>query len=166
MTDTRTKPVFTIQRRFAAPIERVFDAWADPKQMEQWSGPVGSQVTVLRGGIAPGETMHSHFRAADGAGMHTLVRYHEVSRPHRLVYDQSFADADANIVACPFLDPWPQVMRTEVDFVAENDGTRLTLRWTPIDASAAEEAMFASMMESMTGGWSGSFDKLDAFLAG
>ncbi len=28
------------------------------------------------------------------------------------------------------------------------------------------EAMFASMMESMTGGWGGSFDKLDEYLAG
>lgn len=166
MTDTRTKPVFTIQRRFAAPIERVFDAWADPGQMEQWSGPTGSQVTVLRGGIAPGETMHSHFRAADGAEMHTLVRYHEVTRPHRLVYDQSFADADANIVQAPFFDVWPHVMRTEVELAEDGDGTRLTLRWTPQGATAEEEAMFASMMESMTGGWSGSFDKLDAFLAG
>lgn len=166
MTDTRTTPVFTIQRRFAASIERVFDAWADPAQMEQWSGPTGSQVTVLSGGIAPGEALHSHYRAADGAEMHNLVRYHEVSRPHRLVYDQSFADADANIVKAPFFEHWPHVMRTEVDLVEEGDGTRLTLRWTPIGATAEEEAMFASMMESMTGGWSGSFDRLDAMLAG
>lgn len=165
MTDTRTTPVFSIQRRFAAPIERVFDAWADPAQMEQWSGPTGSQVTVLSGGIGPGETMHSHFRAADGAEMHNLVRYHEVSRPDRLVYDQSFADADANIVKAPFFDVWPHVMRTDVEFVEDDGGTRVTLRWTPVDATAEEEAKFASMMASMTGGWTGSFDKLDKFLS-
>jgi uncharacterized protein YndB with AHSA1/START domain len=120
---------------------------------------------VLSGGIATGETMHAHFRAADGAQMHTLVRYHAVERPHHLVYDQSFADADANIVRAPFFDVWPRVMRTDIDFVEEAGGTRITLRWTPVDATAEEEAMFAGAMESMTGGWSGSFDKLDAFLA-
>lgn len=165
MSDARTTPVFTIQRRFNAPIERVFDAWADPKQMEQWSGPTGSQVTVLSGGIAPGETLHSHYRAADGAEMHNLVRYHEVMRPHRLVYDQSFADADANIVKAPFFDVWPHVMRTDVDFAEDEGGTRVTLRWTPIGATAEEEAKFASMMASMTGGWTGSFDRLVDFLA-
>ncbi|WP_169798318.1 SRPBCC family protein [Sphingomonas soli] len=166
MTDARITPVFMIQRHFAAPIERVFDAWADPVQMEQWSGPTGSKVTVLSGGVGPGENLHSHFRAADGAEMHNLVRYREVNRPHRLVYDQSFADAQGNIVKAPFFDVWPHVMRTDVDFVEEEGGTRVTLRWTPVDATPEEEAMFASMMESMTGGWSGSFDKLDEFLAG
>ncbi len=166
MTDARTVPVFMIQRRFAAPIERVFDAWADPVQMEKWSGPTGSQVTVLRGGIAAGETLHALSVSAEGQEMHTLVRYHEVGRPHRLVYDQSFADAEGAIVKAPFFDVWPRVMRTEVDLAEDEGGTRLTLRWTPVDATPDEEAMFASVMESMTGGWSGSFDKLDAFLAG
>lgn len=167
MTEARTTtPVFTIQRQFAAPIERVFDAWADPAQMEQWSGPTGSQVTILSGTIAAGATLHSHYRAGDGGESHTLVRYHNVDRPHRLVYDQSFADEHANIITAPFFDHWPQVMRTEVEFVAEGDATRVTLRWTPVDATPAEEAQFASIMESMTGGWSGSFERLDVFLAG
>lgn len=165
MTDQRTTPVFTIQRRFDAPIERVFDAWADPVQLERWSGPTGSQVKVLTGRIASGETMHSLFTAADGAVMHTLVRYHDVDRPERLVYDQSFADAAGNIIKAPFFDVWPHVMRTDIRFVADDGGTRITLTWTPVDATPEEEAMFASMMESMTGGWSGSFDRLDEVLA-
>jgi uncharacterized protein YndB with AHSA1/START domain len=165
MTDSRTTPVFTIQRRFAAPIERVFDAWADPAQMMAWSGPTGSQVTVLSGQIAQGATMHARQDTADGGVMHTVCRYHEIARPHRLVYDQSFADEAGNIVKAPFFDHWPHVMRTEVEFAEDDGGTRLTLRWTPIDATAEEEAQFAGIMESMTGGWSGSFDKLDEFLA-
>ncbi len=93
MTDARTTPVFTIQRRFAAPIGRVFDAWADPEQMEQWSGPTGSQVTVLSGGIGPGQTLHSHYRAADGAETHNLVRYHEVNRYGHREFDDGVVDA-------------------------------------------------------------------------
>lgn len=166
MTDARTTPVFTIQRRFAASIERVFEAWADPAQMAEWSGPAGSRVTVLSGDIAQGETMHARQDSAEGAVMFTFVRYREITRPTRLVYDQSFADEAGNIVKAPFFDHWPRVMRTDVQLAADGDGTRLTLTWTPIDATAEEEAQFASIMESMTGGWNGSFDKLDEFLAG
>ena len=32
-------------------------------------------------------------------------------------------------------------------------------------AVEAQEAAFGAMMESMTGGWTGSFEQLDAFLA-
>ncbi|ODP36113.1 SRPBCC family protein [Sphingomonas turrisvirgatae] len=161
-----TTPVFTIQRRFAAPIERVFDAWADPAQMAAWSGPTGAQVTVLSGEIAPGATMHARQDSADGAVMFTFVRYLDITRPTRLVYDQSFADEQGNIVKAPFFDHWPHVLRTEVRLEPDGEGTRLTLSWTPVDATPEEEAQFASIMASMTGGWSGSFDKLDAFLAG
>ncbi len=166
MTDIGTTPVFTIQRHFAAPIQRVFDAWADPAQMTAWSGPVGARITILSGEIAQGATMHARQDSAEGAAMFTICRYHELSRPHRLAYDQSFADEAGNIVKAPFFDHWPRVMRTEVDLVTDGEGTRLTLTWTPIGATAEEEAQFASIMESMKGGWTGSFDKLDAYLAG
>lgn len=166
MTDTLATPVFTIHRRFAAPIERVFDAWTDPVQMAAWSGPTGAQLTVLSGEIAPGATMHARQDSAEGDPMYTIARYLEVDRPRRLAYDQSFADQDGNVVKAPFFDHWPHVIRTEVSFAPDGDGTALTLTWTPVRATHEEEAQFASIMESMTGGWSGSFDKLDAFLAG
>lgn len=166
MTDARTTPVFTIQRRFAASPESMFDAWVDPAQMAAWSGPTGAQVTVLSGEIAQGATMHARQDTAEGAVMFTVCHYREITRPTRLVYDQSFADEAGNIVKAPFFDHWPHVMRTDVQLVEDGEGTRLTLTWTPIDATAEEEAQFASMMGSMTGGWNGSFDKLDEYLAG
>lgn len=161
-----TTPVFTIQRRFAAPVERVFDAWVDPAQMAVWAGPTGSRTEVLSGAIAAGETMHARQDNAEGMTMYTIARYHAIERPTRLTYDQSFADEAGNIVKAPFFDHWPHVMRTDVQFEEDGNGTRLTLTWTPIDATPEEEAQFASIMESMTGGWNGSFDKLDAHLAG
>ncbi len=51
-------------------------------------------------------------------------------------------------------------------FEAVEGGTRITLRWIPIDPTADQAASFVAAMESMTGGWSGSFDKLDSYLAG
>jgi uncharacterized protein YndB with AHSA1/START domain len=164
MTD-RAAPEFMIQRRFAAPIDRVFDAWADPVQMARWSGPEGSRVTVLSGRIDAGETLHARSDAADGAVLFTLCRYLTVDRPSHLVYDQSFADEAGHPAPCPFFDAWPATLRTDIRFEQQDGGTNITLRWMPINASAAELASFIGAMESMTGGWGGSFDKLDLYLA-
>ena len=43
--------------------------------------------------------------------------------------------------------------------------TRFTVHWSPYEATADEQAAFDAGHASMTGGWSGVFDKLEAYLA-
>ena len=56
-------------------------------------------------------------------------------------------------------------MRTTVELAVE-DGqtTRATLRWEPLDATAQDIAEFIRQRTGMTGGWTGSFDKLEDLL--
>jgi uncharacterized protein YndB with AHSA1/START domain len=56
-------------------------------------------------------------------------------------------------------------MLTTVVFDEEGAGTRVTLTWEPINPSKEELESFAQMLPSMTGGWTGTFDQLDVFLA-
>lgn len=77
-----------------------------------------------------------------------------------------FADAEGNRILAPFADQFPLEMLTTVLFAEEGEGTRIEVSWTPLEATPEEEDFFASMMESFKGGWSGSFEQLDAFLAG
>ena len=42
-TAAAVKPSLTIKRRFNAPPEKVFAAWADPEKMKHWMGPAGTQ---------------------------------------------------------------------------------------------------------------------------
>ncbi len=44
--------------------------------------------------------------------------------------------------------------------------TSLTLRWSPLDAADEERKTFDAMRDSMNGGWTGTFERLDAYLAG
>jgi uncharacterized protein YndB with AHSA1/START domain len=62
-------------------------------------------------------------------------------------------------------DAVPLEMLTTVLFAAQGDGTQVTLHFEPLDATPEEEAFLASMTGSMQGGWSGSFDQLEGFLA-
>ncbi len=42
---------------------------------------------------------------------------------------------------------------------------RFTVRWAPYEATAEEQAVFDAGHASMTGGWGGTLDKLEAYLA-
>ena len=43
--------------------------------------------------------------------------------------------------------------------------TKFTVRWSPHNASAEEQKTFDTGHDSMTQGWTGTMDQLDAYLA-
>ena len=158
---------FVIQRRFEAPVALVFRAWVEPDQMAQWSGPQGSHTVILAGEVAPGATLFARGEIDGKPYAHTLTRYLEIDPERRIVWEQSFADERGTKTEPAFAPGWPVTLRTTVEFEPIGDGTtQVTLRWSPVGATTEQEATFAANMASMEGGWGGSFDKLDAFLAG
>lgn len=161
-----SEPVFTITRLFAAPRDVVFDAWADKEKMRLWSGPPGATLTNLSGDIKPGSLMHTRSDHPEMGTTYTLALWREVTPVSRIVWEQSFADEDANKVKPFFFDAWPLTLLTEVDFSEESDGTRVTLTWKPIEGSEEDIAGFIEQMSNMEMGWGGSFDMLEEFLAG
>ncbi|MGX7895597.1 SRPBCC family protein [Tsuneonella sp. HG222] len=162
---TSDVPVFVITRTFDAPIERVYQAWADPEQMIRWSGPKGSTYEIVEGEVAEGKTSIARNASADFE-LYALCLWREFTRPTRVAWEQSICDAQGNKIAPPFFENWPKTLLTEVDLVDRGGQTEVTLHWTPIEYDEASLAMFAQQMASMKGGWGGSFDKLDEFLAG
>lgn len=163
MTDT---PRFTIERRFAASLSRVWSAWTDPDQLAAWFGPKGTAGSILAFDLRPGGEWRGRMEGPDGSVMYSKFVFREIDPPHKLVWVHGFADAEGNRVRAPFAALFPLEMLTTVLFREADGGTLVTLSWEPIDASPEEIAFFTDMMASMTGGWSGSFDQLDEFLAG
>ncbi|WP_336986252.1 SRPBCC domain-containing protein [Altererythrobacter aquiaggeris] len=162
MTDT---PVFTITCVFDAPIGDVFDAWADPDKMAAWSGPPGAKLTLLSGEISEGSLMHTRSDHDEMGTNYTLALWTAVQPTSRIAWEQSFADEAGNKIRPSFVPRWPLTLLTDVRFEEVDGGTRVTLTWTPVEATAEDLAEFTKQMASMKGGWSGSFDKLAEFLA-
>jgi len=156
---------FEISRVFAAPRERVWDAWTKPEAFARWFGPKGTRAEVHHLDLRPGGYLHSRLEAADGSVMWAKNVYREIDAPRRLVWVQSFSNEAAEIVPSPFPMPWPLRMLTTVVLDEAGEGTRVTLTWEPVDATEEERASFAGMMASMNGGWTGTFDQLDDFLS-
>jgi uncharacterized protein YndB with AHSA1/START domain len=158
---------FVITRVFNTPRQAVWDAWTKPEQFAQWFGPKGTATTVKTQDLRPGGILHSSLDSPDGGKLWAKFVYREVRAPSRLVWVHSFSDENANVTRAPFFDGnWPLELLTTVTFADEGTGTRVTLTWTPLNATEVEGQTFADNMTSMNQGWSGTFEKLDAFLAG
>lgn len=165
MTETIV-PEFVITRRFAASRQRVWDAWTKPELFATWFGPKGVTTTVLTFDLRVGGMIHARMDNHESGSIWGKFVLREITAPSRLIWEHSFADADANIIPVPFFDVWPLRLLTTVVFEEVGDSTSVTATWVPLDATLAEQQAFAGQMSSMTMGWSGSFDQLDTLLAG
>jgi len=154
---------FFITRTFDAPIERIYEMWTDTEHLAQWLPPTGATMRFLRTEPRVGGTSFYAMTMPNGMIMHGRVSYLALERPHRIVYAQQFCDDMEQVIRPPFFADWPQTMLTTVELVAEEaERTRVTVRWEPQDATPADIAEFIKQRGSMTMGWTGSFDKLEA----
>jgi uncharacterized protein YndB with AHSA1/START domain len=132
----------------------------------QWFGPKGFTMSEGKLDFRPGGLFHYCLRTPDGKEVWGRFVYREIVPPEKLVWVNSFSDADGGITRHPFSkDPWPLQMLTVVTF-AENLGrTVVTVTWLPLDASEAERRVFDANHESMKMGWGGTMEQLATYLA-
>jgi uncharacterized protein YndB with AHSA1/START domain len=123
-------------------------------------------MRFLRADIRPGGS--AFYSMTNGQfTMHGRCNYLDIRKPDRIVYTQQFTDEHERITRHPGAPTWPETMLTTVTLTAESsDQTRVTVLWEPHGpTTAAEVQAFLDERPGMTGGWTGSFDKLEALLA-
>ncbi len=154
---------FFISRSFDAPIGRIYEMWTDPRHLAKWLPPAGASMQFLRTEPSVGGTSFYAMTLAGGPVMYGRVTYLAGEKPERIVYMQQFCDEKELVIRPPFFANWPLAMLTTVELASESpDCTRVTIRWEPQEATPADIAEFIKQRGSMTVGWTGSFDKLEA----
>ncbi len=157
---------FVITRQFDAPREVLWKCFTEPERMQAWFGPKGSTVVASNMDLRVGGTYHGAMRDPAGRVMWAKFVYREIVAPERLVWVHSFSDEAGGLTRHPLSPTWPLQLLTTVTFEEQPGGkTRLTLRWSPLDATAEEQKTFDAAHDGMTQGWGGSFERLDAYLA-
>jgi uncharacterized protein YndB with AHSA1/START domain len=156
---------FTISRVIDAPLDRVWKAWTDAKQLKHWWGPKGFEIVSTKVDLRPGGTFHYHLRSPDGQDMWGKFTYHEIVPQKRLVFVVSFSDEAGGVTRHPLHEKWPLTILSSVTFAQANGRTTVTVRWIPVDATEVERETFEDGRESMKAGWTGTFDRLDDYLA-
>ncbi len=164
-TDAPTEKEFVISRLLQAPRELVFACFTEPEHMKQWWGPKGFKVIASNMDLRPGGFYHYGMQAPDGSQMWGKFVYREIEKPSRIVLVNSFSDAAGGMTRHPMAPSWPLQMLSTFLFEREGDGTRLTIKWAPLDPTPEERATFNAGFDGMKQGWSGTFEQLEAYLA-
>jgi uncharacterized protein YndB with AHSA1/START domain len=165
MSATLAQKAFVISRTFNAPRETVFDAFTKPEETQKWWGPKGFTVISSKMDLRPGGFYHYGMRGPDGSPMWGKFVYREIVRPERIVFVNSFSDEAGGVTRHPMAMDWPLRMLTTFTFEDLGGGkTKLTTTSVAFEATEAEEAVFTANHDSMTQGWTGTLDQLEAYL--
>ena len=84
----------TLDAEFDAPAERVWQLWADPRQLERWWGPPTYPATFTKHNLAPGSRVEYHMTGPEGDQPRGYWDILETDPPHRLVVRDGFANDD------------------------------------------------------------------------
>jgi uncharacterized protein YndB with AHSA1/START domain len=113
----------TLTADFAAGVERVWQLWADPRQLERWWGPPTYPATVETHDLTPGGTVTYFMTGPGGEKIRGWWRVAAVQPPTSLDFQDGFADQHGT--------PIPSPVTTVKMRLSEHDGgTRMLLRFT------------------------------------
>jgi uncharacterized protein YndB with AHSA1/START domain len=157
--------VFTITRVFNASRQRVFQAWTEPERIARWFGPKGISIKSANLDLRPGGSLLTCMANPDGQEMWGKWVFRKIAAPRKLVYVNSFSDPQGHLTRHPHQPNWPLELLTTVILADQKGKTKLTLTWSPENAVGVENQTFEDGMASMQGGWTGTFDQLEAYLA-
>lgn len=87
--DERT---LTITAEFAAPVERIWQIYADPRQLEKIWGPPGYPATVVEHALTPGGTVTYYMTGPDGEKYGGYWKVTTVDEPRSFSFEDGFAD--------------------------------------------------------------------------
>ncbi len=145
----------TLTAEFNASPERVWQLWADPRQLERWWGPPGYPATFTAHDFRVGGRSEYHMTGPEGP---TPVGYWEVLEldpPRSMRIEDGFAaDGTPNDL------PGPGGMNVTLEPI-EGGRTRMTIENTFPDVSAMEQLLAMGMEQGLTE----AVGQIDAILA-
>ena len=111
----------TIVAQIDATLERTWQLWADPRQLERWWGPPEYPATVVDHDLEPEALVTYFMTGPEGEHYHGWWRIISVDAPTSLTFRDGFADDDGNPS-----DEMPSMIN-EVLLEPEAGGTRMTI---------------------------------------
>jgi uncharacterized protein YndB with AHSA1/START domain len=113
----------TLVAEFDAPIERVWQLWADPRRLERWWGPPTYPATVERHHLAAGGEVTYFMTGPGGETSRGWWRVTSVDPPRSLGFIDGFAGEDGTP------DAETPTTAVEMRLTEHGGGTRMELRF-------------------------------------
>ena len=159
VTGVRKDPralTMTIDAEFDAPRERVWQLWADPRQLERWWGPPAYPATFTRHDLSPGSRVEYHMTGPEGDQPRGYWDIVEVDPPRSLVFQDGFANDDGS----PNTDLAGTTARVTIDELG-GGRTRMSIESRFPSTEAMEQVLALGMEE----GLKQAVGQIDAILA-
>lgn len=84
----------TVVGDYPVPLERLWEAYSDPRQLEKFWGPEGWPATFTRHDMAVGGMARYYMTGPDGSKSHGWWKFVEIEPLRRIVLDDGFAAED------------------------------------------------------------------------
>jgi len=135
----------TLEAEFDASAERVWQLWADPRQLERWWGPPIYPATFTKHDLAPGSRVEYHMTGPQGDQHHGYWEVLEADPPQRLSFRDGFAKADGT----PNTDLPTNDARVRIEEIGAGR-TRMSIESVFPSAEAMEQVLAMGMEEGLT----------------
>ncbi|MEV8593201.1 SRPBCC domain-containing protein [Streptomyces sp. NPDC052012] len=112
----------TLTADFTAPVEKVWQLWADPRLLERWWGPPSYPATFEEHDLTPGGEVRYYMTSPEGEKYGGWWRITTVAPPTSLEFTDGFSDSEGK--------PNPEMPTTAVrmTLTEHGGGTRMELR--------------------------------------
>ncbi|MGL5817839.1 MAG: SRPBCC family protein [Phycicoccus sp.] len=140
-SDNRT---LVITAEFAAPPQRIWALYDDPRQLEQVWGPPTYPATFVDHDLRPGGRVTYYMTSPEGEKLAGYWEVTEVEKPHRFAFRDGFANAED-------FAPNPDLPVSENTYVFEatDTGTRMVTTTTYATAEALQQVLDMGMEEGV-----------------
>jgi len=133
----------TVTSHYDAPIDRVWELWADPRLLERWWGPPTYPATVTKHDLTPGGAVEYHMTGPEGDVHGGWWRVTAVEPPHLLEFEDGFSDAHGN----PVHDMPKTTSRVGIE--TEDGRVRMTVETSFQSLEAMEQLIEMGMEEGI-----------------
>jgi uncharacterized protein YndB with AHSA1/START domain len=146
----------TLDAEFDAPADRVWQLWADPRQLERWWGPPTYPATVDAHDLRPGGRVEYHMTGPEGDQPRGYWEIEEAEPPRRIVFRDGFANEDGS----PNNDLPVNTVQVAIEEVGDNR-TRMSIASIFPNTQAMEQVLAMGMEQGLTE----AVGQIDAILA-
>lgn len=145
-----------ISREFNAPIEQVWNAWADPEKFMKWWGPQYFTSPICKIDFRTGGKYLWSMQTPDGFKMYSTGTYIEVTPMTKLVIEDNFSDENGKLVPASTYglpEDFPTTTLMTITFEDLGNKTKMTV----INA----DQPIGEASDQTVVGWNQSFDKME-----
>jgi uncharacterized protein YndB with AHSA1/START domain len=134
----------TLTAEFDAPVERAWQLFADPRQLEKWWNPPGYPLTIVDHDLSVGGYLRAYVIPPEGGKVNAYWRITAVDAPHSMEWEDGFLDDR--------LEPNPAIPPTTMHLtLADRDGggTLMTIVVGFLSVESMQEYLDMDIEEQM-----------------